>query len=71
MARSVDVHQKDQQARGFDMVTRAHESRANPSLAEGVVPTALAGGNVGAGSPGAVLGTGSNTDRYTPGIEAV
>jgi hypothetical protein len=71
MARSVDVKNTQYQARGWDMVTNARETRSRPSLAEGCVPTALPGGNVAAGSPGAVLGTGSNTDRYTPGIEAV
>lgn len=71
MARGIDVHITQQQARGWDMVTNARESRAHPSLAEGIRPTALTDGGTAAGSPGAVLGTGSNVDRSTPGIEAV
>jgi hypothetical protein len=72
MARSVDVVNTSSQAKGFDMVNRARESHAKPSLAQGRVVTGTTGaGNAAQGSPGAALGTGSNADRYTPTIEAV
>lgn len=71
MARGIDNLNKTKQNRGFDMVTRAAESRARPSLAEGCNVSGTADGTTAAGSPGAVLGTGSNADLYTPGIEAV
>jgi hypothetical protein len=71
MARSVDVVSISSQAKGYDMVNRAREAHAKPSLGEGRGTTGLAGGNVAVGSPGAALGTGSNSDRYTPGIELV
>jgi hypothetical protein len=71
MARSVDVQATSPQSEGWNMITGARVSHAHPSLARGCNPTALAGGDVAAGSPGAVLGTGMNTDTYTPGIEAV
>ena len=72
MARSVDVVAKSPQSKGYDMVNRARESHAKPSLAQGRIVSGMAtdaGG--GAGSPGASLGTGMNADRYTPGIELV
>jgi hypothetical protein len=71
MARSVDVVSLSAQAKGIDMVTKVRETHAKPSLGEGRGVTGLAGGNVATGSPGAALGTGSNADRYTPGIELV
>jgi hypothetical protein len=71
MPRSVDVMATSPQSEGFDMVMGARTVHLKPSLARGVVPTAMAGGGAAPGSPGAVLGTGSNIDRYTPGIEAV
>jgi hypothetical protein len=61
--------EKQKQARGIDMTTMARESRAHPSLADGVTPTALSSAATAAGSPGAVLGTGSNPDLITPAIE--
>jgi hypothetical protein len=58
------------QNKGYDMVAKARESHAHPSLAWGRVVTGTAGAaNAAAGSPGAALGTGSNPDRYTPPIE--
>jgi hypothetical protein len=72
MARSVDVVNKSSQAKGYDMVARTRETHPKPSLAQGRVVTGMAGDvNAASGSPGAALGTGSNPDRYTPGIEAV
>ena len=59
------------QSRGWNMITNARESRAHPSLADGVTPTALASGATATGSPAAVLGTGMNPDTTTPPIEAV
>jgi hypothetical protein len=63
--------EKQKQARGIDMATMARESRNHPSLADGVTPTGLASGATAPGSPGAVLGTGSNADVYITTIEAV
>lgn len=71
MARQVDNIKKDGNAQGFDMTTGLRKSFAHSSLAEGVHVSGSASGATASGSPGAVLGTGSNTDRYTPGIEAV
>jgi len=79
MARQVDVKNGMDQARGFNMVTGAHQFYAHPSLADGCHPCAVADAqttvftvpNGVTGSPGAVLGTGMNVDRVTPGIEAV
>lgn len=62
---------KKAQTRGFDMVTGTTVSRAHPSLAEGCNMVATSDGGTATGSPGAVLGTGSNVDLYTPGPEAV
>lgn len=56
---------------GIDMLTMAQESRAHPSLAEGCNVCGTSDGGSTTGSPGAVLGTGSNVDLYTPGAEAV
>jgi len=71
MARSVDVKLTQPQAHGFDMVTGARESRAHPTLADGISPVALSSGSTATASTAGVLGTGSNVDRTTPGIEAV
>jgi hypothetical protein len=71
MARSIDVVNISSQAKGFDMVNRAREAHAKPSLAEGRGPSGLPSALSASGSPGAALGTGSNSDRYTPGIELV
>lgn len=62
---------KQGQARGIDMVTMARESRAHPSVAEGCHTTSTSDAGTATASPGGVLGTGSNVDIYTPGIEAV
>jgi len=71
MARSVDVVVISSPAKGYDMVTRARETHAKPALSEGRGVVGLANATVATGSPGAALGTGSNADRYTPGIELV
>ena len=71
MARSVDVKLQAPQSHGWNMITNSRESRANPTLADGVNPTATGGAGVSAASTAGVLGTGMNTDRTTPGIEAV
>jgi hypothetical protein len=71
MARSVDVVSQSSQAQGIDMRTMARKTWTAPSLANGIQVTAIDDGTSGAGSPGAVLGTGANVDLYTPGIEAV
>jgi len=53
------------------MVINARQQDANPSLAGGVYPTGvLDGANTAACSTGGSLGTGMNTDRYTPAIES-
>lgn len=62
---------KQKPSRGWDMVTNLRESRAHPSLADGCHVTGTSDGGTATGSPGGVLGTGSNPDLYTPGIEAV
>jgi hypothetical protein len=67
----MDVHIQQLQSHGIDMTTMARESRTNPTLADGCNPVALAGGGIAAASTAGVLGTGSNPDRTTPGIEAV
>lgn len=56
---------------GIDMTTMQTVSHAHGSLSNGVTVTGLAEPGSAAGSPGAVLGTGSNADRYTPVLEAV
>lgn len=71
MARGIDNLSSISPALGYNMVTQAAGSHAHPSMAAGVNPSGLADGNSAAGSPGASLGTGMNTDVYTPGIEAV
>jgi hypothetical protein len=71
MARSVDVVVVSSPAKGYDMVNRIRETHAKPSLAEGRGVSGLPNATVAVGSPGAALGTGSNADRYTPGIELV
>jgi len=71
MARAIDLRTQAPQSHGIDMTTMARESRTNPTLGDGVPPTALAGGGVAAASTSGVLGTGSNPDRTAPGIEAV
>lgn len=71
MARAVDMIQAAQQAQGFDMVAGAAKVFTAPSLAMGTRHSGLTDGKSAAGSPGASLGTGSNVDLYTPGIEAV
>lgn len=71
MSRAVDLIVKNSQAEGYDMVTQAHKTFTHPSLAEGTWVIGLSDGSTATGSPGAVLGTGSNVDLYTPGIEAV
>ena len=56
MARSVDVVNKSSQAKGYDMVNRARESHAKPSLAQGRITSGLPGdANAATGSPGAAL----------------
>jgi hypothetical protein len=75
MARSVDLITTSSPGEGFNMVTMNRVSHAHPSLASGTYPTAVADPNApvtppAAGSPGAALGTGMNTDIYTPTLEA-
>jgi len=71
MPRSVDVRVSAPQSEGFNQATLARTSHV-PSLADGCAPNAVSDpGGVAAGSPGAVLGTGQNPDRYTPVLEAV
>ena len=50
MARSVDVVSISSQAKGYDMVNRAREAHAKPSLAEGRGPVGLANATVAVGS---------------------
>jgi len=71
MARKVDATVQSSPAEGWNMITGARSSHA-ASPANGVHPTgSVTTTNIpsGATSPGAVLGTGMNTDRYTPGVE--
>jgi len=72
MARSVDVKPLSPQTEGFNMITMGRASHT-PSMADGVAPNNISYDNttIAAASPGAVLGTGMNTDRYTPPVEAV
>jgi hypothetical protein len=71
MATATNVHSKQPQAAGIDMSTLATQTDAYPSPASGIRSTALVDGTAASYSPGAVLGTGMNTDTYTPGAEAV
>jgi hypothetical protein len=74
MARKQDATVSSSPNQGWDMIKMARATHT-PSPANGVHPSgvAAAGGNITSAtySPGAVLGTGMNTDRYTPGAEAV
>lgn len=71
MPRADYVHPTSVQSNGWDMVINARQQDANPSLAGGVYPTGvLDGANTAACSTGGSLGTGMNTDRYTPAIES-
>lgn len=60
------------QSDGWNQATGARDSHV-PSMADGVTVTALSNSqtNSTTASPGAVIGTGQNPDRYTPGCEAV
>jgi len=72
MARANDVKPLAPQTEGWNQITNARSSHT-PSIADGVALAqgAYDTGGVAAASPGAVLGTGMNTDRYTPVLEAV
>lgn len=71
MTRAVDIHPQSGNAQGIDMATLLKHTTAHPSLASGTSHSGVVDGGNAAGSPGASLGTGSNADLYTPGIEAV
>lgn len=71
MARGNDYKPTSPNGQGYDMVTRAPKAFTHASVAEGIHSAGVASGSAATASPGAALGTGSNTDRYTPGIEAV
>jgi len=72
--RNVDYRPASPQSEGFNQVTNLRSAHT-PSMADGCCP-AMAGydapyNTVGPASPGAVLGTGMNVDRYVPVVEAV
>lgn len=68
------ANQRPQQgiAEGFNQAT-GQRTQHVPSMADGCTPTALVNSltNSASASPGGVLGTGQNPDRYTPACEAV
>lgn len=70
MARNVDEVATTPSSNGWNMITNARVTHNHPSLAAGVYPTGLPNGALtAAGSPGASLGTGMNSDLYIPTIE--
>ena len=68
MTTQLNVHSSSPQNQGILMSTMARKTFSHPSLASGIHQNATTSTNA---SPGAVLGTGDNSDTYTPGIEAV
>lgn len=71
MPRADYVHGTQPQKNGWDMITNTRQQDAAPSINTGTYPTGvLDGTNTAACSTGGSLGTGMNTDRYTPAIES-
>ena len=72
MARAVDNRPQSANSDGFNQATGTKVVHA-PTPADGCTVTGLPDSTVNsaAQSPGAVLGTGQNPDRYTPVVEAV